>query len=196
MMLVHIDQTDIAERVHNAWLRTLEDGVHTYDIYAEGVSKQKVGTKEFAEAVVARLGQEPQTLKPARYKSEVRKAEKAIAATIVETKAMVGADVFIDWTAGTAEEFGNCLKLTQGDDFVLSMIDNRGVKVWPGGFADTLTGDVWRCRFEGNSESKVVTHSQVTALLDRIAKAGYDFIKFESLCTFDGKPGYSLGQGQ
>src|SRR5205814_9377968 len=55
MMLVHIDQADIAERVHNAWLRTIEDGVHTY-IYAENVSKQKVGTKEFAEAVVARLG--------------------------------------------------------------------------------------------------------------------------------------------
>ena len=54
-MLVHIDQTDIAERVHNAWLRTLEDGVHTYDIYTEGKSKQKVGTKEFAQAVVARL---------------------------------------------------------------------------------------------------------------------------------------------
>ena len=56
MMLVHIGQTDMAERVHNAWLRTIEDGIHTYDIYDEGVSKQKVGTKEFAEAVVERLG--------------------------------------------------------------------------------------------------------------------------------------------
>ena len=52
MMLVHINQPDVAERVHNAWLRTLEDGIHTYDIYKEGVSKQKVGTKEFAQAVV------------------------------------------------------------------------------------------------------------------------------------------------
>ena len=59
MMLVHIDQPDVAERVHNAWLRTLEDGIHTYDIYKERVSKQKVGTKEFAQAVVERVGQEP-----------------------------------------------------------------------------------------------------------------------------------------
>ena len=66
MMLVHIDQTDVAERVHNAWLRTLEDGIHTYDIYTEGVSKQKVGTKEFAQAVVARVGQKPEKLKPSR----------------------------------------------------------------------------------------------------------------------------------
>src|SRR5947209_9440100 len=56
LMLVHIGQSDVAERVHNAWLRTLEDGVHTYDVFTEGVSKQKVGTKAFAEAVVARLG--------------------------------------------------------------------------------------------------------------------------------------------
>ena len=47
-MLVHIRQTEVAERVHNAWLRTLEDGIHTYDIYKEGVSQEKVGTKEFA----------------------------------------------------------------------------------------------------------------------------------------------------
>ena len=60
LMLVHINQPEVAERVHNAWLRTIEDGVHTYDIFTEGVSKQKVGTKEFAAAVVARLGQKPQ----------------------------------------------------------------------------------------------------------------------------------------
>src|SRR5215208_6217027 len=47
MMLVHIDQPDVAERVHNAWLRTLEDGIHTYDIFDESVSRQKVGTREF-----------------------------------------------------------------------------------------------------------------------------------------------------
>ncbi|TPW09024.1 MAG: isocitrate dehydrogenase, partial [bacterium] len=63
MMLVHIGQTDVAEKVHNAWLKTIEDGVHTYDVFDERVSKEKVGTKEFAQAVVARLGQKPSTLK-------------------------------------------------------------------------------------------------------------------------------------
>src|SRR5215475_6765098 len=67
LMLVHIGQSDVAERVHNAWLRTIEDGVHTYDIFEEGVSSQKVGTKEFACAVVARLGQKPGRLMPVEY---------------------------------------------------------------------------------------------------------------------------------
>ncbi|MBM3464756.1 MAG: NADP-dependent isocitrate dehydrogenase, partial [Armatimonadetes bacterium] len=49
MMLVHIGQGDVATRVHNAWLKTLEDGIHTYDIFSEQHSKQQVGTNEFAE---------------------------------------------------------------------------------------------------------------------------------------------------
>src|SRR6266536_4231571 len=67
MMLVHIGQPDVATLVHNAWLRTLEDGFHTYDIFKHGISKEKVGTKEFSAAVVARLGQEPQVLKVIKY---------------------------------------------------------------------------------------------------------------------------------
>src|SRR5436853_2537504 len=70
MMLVHIGQVDVAERVHNAWLRTIEDGVHTYDIYKEGTSAQKAGNKEFAAAVVERLGKRPNTLKAVAYKQE------------------------------------------------------------------------------------------------------------------------------
>src|SRR5438046_4024576 len=62
MMLVHIGQTNTAERVHNAWLRTIEDGIHTYDIYNKQTSKQKVGTKEYAKDVAERMGKRPQTL--------------------------------------------------------------------------------------------------------------------------------------
>ena len=67
MMLNHIGQTEVAERVQNAWLKTIEDGVHTYDIYKEGVSKEKVGTSGFAEAVIARLGQKPEILHAVHY---------------------------------------------------------------------------------------------------------------------------------
>src|SRR5438046_10606287 len=53
MLLVHIGQPEIAERVHNAWLRAIEDGIHTYDIFQEGVSRETVGTREFADAVLS-----------------------------------------------------------------------------------------------------------------------------------------------
>src|ERR1700682_4716536 len=67
LMLVHINQPEAAGRVHNAWLRTIEDGVHTYDVFTEGVSTAKVGTKEFAAAVIERLGQKPNHLKAVTY---------------------------------------------------------------------------------------------------------------------------------
>ena len=72
LMLVHINQPEAAARVHNAWLRTLEDGIHTYDIFDEGVSAEKVGTKEFACAVVARLGQKPQSPEARHLRAEAR----------------------------------------------------------------------------------------------------------------------------
>ena len=80
MMLVHIGQSKIAENVHNAWLRTIEDGIHTYDIFTEATSKEKVGTKEFAEAVVKRLGLKPEKLKEAKYASSAE-SMKSIAVT-------------------------------------------------------------------------------------------------------------------
>src|SRR6266851_2679286 len=141
MMLVHIGQIEVAERVHNAWLRTMEDGVHTYDIYKEDVSKQKVGTKEFAGAVAQRVGQQPQTLKAATYKSAEEVAPAAKAQERRQTRAkkdLVGVDVFLDWTKGSANDLGDALSKLNGDGTRLEMMSNRGVKVWHGGHAETV----------------------------------------------------------
>ncbi len=56
MLLEHIGQGDVAEIIKNAWLKTLEDGIHTADIYRRRTSKKKVGTMEFSEEVIERMG--------------------------------------------------------------------------------------------------------------------------------------------
>jgi isocitrate dehydrogenase len=197
MMLVHIGQSDVAERVHNAWLRTIEDGIHTYDIYDEGKSKQKVGTKEFADAVVERMGQTPQTLKAAKYKStdEVGSAGPVSAAPVAEKKDLVGVDVFLDWSAGTADELGEALSKLATDGTKLTMMSNRGVKVWPGGQPETFCSDHWRCRFLSTGGDGI-SHQQIVELLQSVGNAGLDFIKTENLYNFDGERGYSLDQGE
>ena len=197
MMLVHINQEDVAERVHNAWLRTLEDGIHTYDIFAEGVSTQKVGTKEFAQAVVDRIGKLPEKFKPVVYKPRPRQnTEETVSAVAKPNKEMVGVDLFLDWTAGTPNELGKKMEQLSGDNLKLIMIGSRGTKVYPDGFPDTLTSDAWICRFMGETDGAIITHAQIISLLQRVTDAGFDFIKFESLCNFDGKAGFSLSQGQ
>src|SRR4051812_18056217 len=126
MMLVHINQQDVAERVHNAWLRTIEDGIHTYDIYDERVSKQKVGTKEFARAVVERVGQKPQQLKTVSYsgkKSQSAGTHTAKARPAIK-KELIGVDVQVAWTSGSAEQLSQTAKRGEGDGLALLMIDN------------------------------------------------------------------------
>ena len=195
MMLVHIDQPDVATRVHNAWLRTIEDGIHTYDIFVEGVSKQKVGTKELAAAIVARLGQKPQKLKPVEYASLPKKAieKKEAIVQIQAKKELVGVDVFLDWKQGTANDLGQALQKVNGEALELTLITNRGAKVWPNGQPETFTTDHWRCRFF--SQQGIISHTQIINLLERVANSGFDFIKIENLYNFDGQPGYSSVSG-
>ena len=188
LMLVHIGQPDVAALAHNAWMKTLEDGIHTYDIYTEGVSKQKVGTKEFAEAVVARLGQKPETLKPAEYKAADLSKLGQISTPAIEKKDLVGVDVYLDWTAGSPNDLSALLEALNGDELKLASLNNRGTKVWPGGSPETFCSDHWRCRFMGNDG---IHHRQITNLLNRVSEAGLDFIKTENLYNFDGKAGYS-----
>jgi isocitrate dehydrogenase len=189
MMLAHINQSEIASKVHNAWLKTLEDGVHTKDIFREGVSKEKVGTKEFGQAVIARLGQLPSTLKSVQYNDfDVKMYPHYDYANIKKAKKdLVGVDVFLHWTEGTAAELGEKLQNIAVEGLKLTAITNRGVKVWPGGLKETFCVDHWRCRFEGST-----THETVIAQLLKFRNNGYDFIKTENLYNFDGEKGFSV----
>jgi isocitrate dehydrogenase len=112
-------------------------------------------------------------------------------------KKTIGVDVFVDWDNGARNPADLAAKLeplaTNG--LKLMMISNRGTKVWPGGQPETFCVDHWRCRFE-QADGGELTHTAIVDLLGRVAAAGVDFIKTEHLCTFDGEPGYSRGQGQ
>jgi isocitrate dehydrogenase len=192
MMLVHLGQCEVATRVHNALLRTLEEGVHTGDIFTPEQSVTRASTEEFATAVIARLGKQPQRLTPVHYEP-VAAVKTAASVREPAKKEIVGVDVFLQWRGGTAAELGEKLQSLGTPHLPLTMITNRGVKVWPQGFPETFCTDHWRCRFQNGGQ---VSHAGILSLLERVAAAGFDFIKTENLCTFDGKPGYSLGQGQ
>ncbi len=198
-MLAHIGQPEIAQKVHNGWLRTLEDGIHTYDIFKDGISKQKVGTREFAEAVVARLGQSPQQLKAVTYSAmaaaDPTKPAKPIYTPVKPAKKeLKGVDVFVHCAGISPNDLGAKLEKLQSDTLRLQVVSNRGQKVYPQGFAETFCTDHWRCRFLAANDG-TITHQDVIDLLGRFAAAGLDFIKTEHLCTFDGEKGWTAAQG-
>ncbi|MBL7911393.1 MAG: NADP-dependent isocitrate dehydrogenase [Bacteroidia bacterium] len=195
MMLNHIGETAVAEKVQNAWLKTLEDGIHTYDIFKEGTSKQKVGTKEFAKAVIANLGKKPTILKSVTYANDAALNLPKYKRKPMGKKELVGVDLFVHWDGTDPNELAAKVKIIESGGITLSMITNRGIKVWPEGFKETFCTDHWRCRFKPN-EGVEINKSNIIELLKNALNEKIDTIKTENLYTFDGKAGYSLGQGQ
>ena len=195
MMLNHIGQTKVAEKIQNAWLKTIEDGIHTYDVYKEGVSQEKVGTKEFAQAVIANLGQEPKLLKSVTYAENAALNLPKYERKAPAKKELVGVDLFVHWSGKNPDELAAIVQALDTNEVKLSMITNRGIKVWPEGFEETFCTDHWRCRFKPTEGNQMSKHSIIN-LLNEAIQQGVDTIKTENLYTFDGKMGFSLGQGQ
>lgn len=194
MMLVHIGQPDTAAAIHNAWLKTLEDGIHTYDIFKPSVSKEKVGTKEFANAVIERLGKLPQTFTPVHYSTPKKLSKPATKGiTNIQQKALVGVDVFVNSANDVDDLHGKLEKLAK-QGLKLTMISNRGARVWPEKMPEVSCGDSWRCRFMSSTKEAAITPKQIVALLSDFVDHDIDFTHTENLCTFDEKPGYTVSQ--
>ncbi len=200
MMLEHIGQFDVAGNIRQAWFKTIQAGIHTADIYDAVKSQRKVGTSEFADAVIENLdhqaSQTTTTSERAKINIPFYNRPKAV-------KSLLGVDVFIDWQGSDADEIGDRLAKINGGSLKLKMITNRGVKVYPNGLDETYCTDHWRCRFgdmkiddQGKKKYLDVNYDSVLTLLSAIDKAGFEVIKTENLYSFDGVRGFSLGQGE
>jgi isocitrate dehydrogenase len=192
-MLVHIGQNDIAEKIHHAWLLTLEKGLHTADVYREGHSQKLLGTSEFADQIIKRLGQSPAQLHAPSYADSKPLVLPAVGHKVPCTKTLVGIDVFLQWQKGEPRDLGNKLTLYGSNELVLQLITNRGVKVWPEGFPETYCVDHWRCRFMSPNEH--LTFDEILSLQTGLHNAGYDVVKTENLYNFHGEPGFAAVHG-
>lgn len=197
MMLVHIGQGDIATLIENAWKKTIEDGVHTADIYNEQSSSKKVGTKEFAEEVTKRLGQLPTKLPKADYPLIAEKQESNIDYKIdtKEVKKLVGTDIFVNMNVSSAHDIADKINKLDLGNFELKTISSKGLKLWPRDTRFETVSDHWCCRFM-NKDGTEIKHLDITRLLEALSTANIDFIKVENLFEFDGVAGYSLAQGE
>jgi isocitrate dehydrogenase len=194
-MLVHVGQAQVAETIKNAWLATLESGIHTADIYREGISDREVGTEAFTQAVIDRLGERPTQLAPVEYRSGGITVHQS--PTPRQHKQLMGVDVFVDWSGDGRDPdvLGREVGAAAPDTWDLKMITNRGVKVYPHGLPETFTTDHWRCRFT-RQDGTATSFPRVLELLGALDERGFDVIKTEHLYTFDGVRAYSLGQGE
>ncbi len=194
-MLNFIGRNEAAAKIENAWLRTIEDGLHTGDIFKQGNSKEKLSTSDFTKAVIDNLGNTPNNFAQISYPEKAKSLKIEISKPQIEEKTLEGIDVFLDNAECNPQKLGDDLSKVQSDKFELVIITNRGVKVYPQGNPLTFCTDHWRCRFMAKEDANPDA-TDIIKLLDAIHQAGFDFIKTEHLYNFAGERGYSLGQGQ
>lgn len=191
LMLLHICQINVAETIHNAWLKTIEDGIHTADIFDSKYSIKKVGTQGFADAVIERLGQKPQKLAAVDYAKVcmMEHFEFKHESVIVKNRELVGVDIYLYAAPDSdVDAMARAASRAAGEKFKLIGITNRGTEIWPEGYRETFCTDHWRLRllFTGNAE-----HRAIAALLEALVDEDLEVIKTEYLYKFDGKPVYS-----
>jgi isocitrate dehydrogenase len=194
-MLTHIGQTETAETIQNAWLKTIEEGYHTQDIYTEDNSKEKVGTKEFADRVIQNLGQKPSQLVSVHFAKGLQITLPKYHRKPAQKKELLGVDLFMHWRGTNPNELAAMVNKIVPEQLNLTMITNRGIKVYPDGFSETFCTDHWRCRFKPKDNSSIKP-SLIIDLMENALIHNLDVIKTENLYAFDGKPAFSLGQGQ
>lgn len=200
MMLVHIGQGSIASNIQNAWLKTIEDGMHTSDIYNEQSSKKKLGTAEFTKEIIARLGEKPSNFKIVEY-PDTKPAEQATTdnyeINTQEVKILVGVDVVVNWNGKSSTKLANeVAKLVEGSELGLQVISVKGLKVWPEAGDLLVSSDEWSLRFMPVAKTKIINHKAIIKLLDSLSNASFDFIRVNNLYLFDDKLGFSLIQGE
>jgi isocitrate dehydrogenase len=204
MMLSHLGLGSKANLVENALLKTIEDGIVTKDIFNEH-SKKKVNCDEFADAIIANLGQKPKKLAEANYKDFKFEwtdksplindfSESKIEGIDSENKKIEGIDIFID-KKSLSSDFGDLLSKIDikkiNDSFELSLIAFNGLKVYPNN-NDPVMADNWCCRFLG----KNLTNLDLCNLILLLTENSFDIIKTEGLFSFDGKNNFTTVQGE
>ncbi len=189
-MLEHLGQNEVACRLYNAWAKTIEDGIHTYDIYKEGISQKQVGTQEFAQAVVDRMGQLPTQLTSKKPTGQSTRIEVGVRPRASVQKTLRGVDLFLE-SSLPSEAIANQIQSKLRSHFELKLIANRGIGTWPVSQPETLCVDHWRLRLMAKGHT---SQKEILQMLEALP-ADMNFSQMHFLFDYDGKPGYTLGQG-
>ena len=127
----------------------------------------------------------------------------------MEKKTLIGFDLFIDWNHQFSELLA-VLKNMESDVLEVKMISAKGLLIWPltdqhmmPNYSQGLTvlrfigkGITSKSSNEIIDASKTISHQDIIDMLSIMHQKKFDFVKYEGLYLFDGKPGYTSGQGE
>ncbi|QLK50941.1 isocitrate dehydrogenase [Ehrlichia ruminantium] len=196
-MLVYLKKFNEAELIHNAFLKTLEDGIHTADIYQDNISKEKVSTMDFAKAVVENFGQSPCHIqKPVLSIMNSTSGTTSVPYVYQPSytdKILVGVDVTIgcDVIDLNLNQLIVDLRNIKHDQLELVLVHSKGLEIWPDESSTVNLSYVDQicCRFYIKCKSEI-TNDHVNQLLLELDKKKINVVKMEKLYLYDDQPGF------
>ncbi len=192
MMLKYLGKNEEAKIIHNAWLKTIEDGFHTTDIYNPDKSKKKLSTTEFTQAVINNFNSAPKIL-TSKFKDSTGKQisiKENLAST--EKSELIGTDFFIK-TKFNLE----LIKKLQSINSILKlhMVSSKGLLVWPKALTNPNV-DFYRFRFLKSNNIHKISQKDILELHTKINELDLDILSIINLSSYDNKIGFSLAQGE
>ena len=172
-MLVYSGHEEAASRIHNAYLKALEEGLH----------KNRID-----DAVIRNLGKKPRELKGVEYRSRPNRA--ILPGAPVEERRLVGIDVAI-YHKGALDTLLPLISHIAIGPLHLRMVSNRGISVWPNRSPLLAANEQWCCRFT-TDEGRAAVQNDCIQVLHAFDHVDMDVIYSEHLYQFSGKPGYPL----
>ncbi|MCA9242399.1 MAG: NADP-dependent isocitrate dehydrogenase [Phycisphaerales bacterium] len=194
MMMRHLGEFEIADKVEQAIVCTLEDGkALTVDLVGTEFASS---TDRYTDAVIANLGRVSELWR-VRQRHPLRMPETPRRPDMVKASSRreMGIDMFLEWT-GSATELGQGLeRVVENTPLRLKMISNRGMQVYPTAAPGTDYVDHWRCRFMLRDTKSDLADAHVAELVARVG-ASHKWMHIEKLLEIDGQPAFSKAQGE
>ena len=178
MMLKHLEMHDKAEQIENAWFNTIKSGIQTIDLH-NGYGKAAT-TSQFTDAVIGNLEAAPKVLIGKKSDQKQLKIEK-----IYKKHIVVGCDLYV--RAANCAVFDNL----QFKSMELKFIAYKGLVIWPGDKRhDEL--DMLQFRFFKDNCSQ----SDILEIQKEFMEKQLEIVMVNTLSEYDGRAGFSKGQGE
>ena len=141
---------------------TLEDGVHTYDIYQRRHQQTESRHQRICRSRCRACRPEAATAE-SRFVTRKRRSRRSRTRggnRSRQKKELVGIDVFFDWTAAQCRRnSARSSRQFNGDGLEAYMVNNRGTKVYPDGFHGNVLHRSLALPLHGRSGQARVSHA-------------------------------------
>lgn len=176
MMLKHLHMDDKAQQIEDAWLDTIKNGIQTIDLD----NTNGVTTSQFTDAVINNLHKKPKLLTSKQLSQTLSNTTK-----VIKSHKIIGCDIYVRSVNYSLFDRLSFKSMN------LKFIGHKGLVIWPG---DDRNDDLDMLQFRFIKDNCL--QQDILAIQTEIINSGLEIVMVNLLSQYDGKDGFSKGQGE